>query len=95
MTEFVRVKDATTGAESTVPKRFAEAYKGKDLTILTDKAAVDANGRPLAAKSVPADLRKKDTEPKADGDNGGNTPADPPVSEPMSTDTKPKGGTAK
>lgn len=92
MTEFVRVKDATTGAESTVPKRFADAYK---LDILSDKDAVDANGRPLAAKTVPADLRKKDTEPKADGDNGGNTPADPPASEPMTTDTKPKGGTAK
>lgn len=93
MTEFVRVKDATTGAESTVPKRFAEAYK---LDVLSDKAAVDANGRPLAAKTVPADLRpKKASEPKADGDDGGNTPADPPASEPMTTDTKPKGGTAK
>lgn len=94
MTEFVRVKDATTGAESTVPKRFAEAYKGKDLTILTDKAAVDANGRPLAAKTVPAELRKKDAEPKAEGDDG-NKPADPPAPELTSTDTKPKGGSSR
>lgn len=91
MTEFVRVKDATTGAESTVPKRFADAYK---LEILSDKAAVDANGRPLAAKTVPPELRVKDAEASDSGSDGGNTP---PASEPMTppSDNKSKGGTAK
>jgi hypothetical protein len=94
MTEFVRVKDATTGAESTVSKRFAEAYAGKDLTILKDKAAVDANGRPLAAKTVPADLRKKDTAADSTGDGGGNTPAATDAKTPASSDNT-KGGSSR
>lgn len=89
MTEFVRVKDATTGAESTVSKRFAEAYAGKDLTILKDKDAVDANGRPLAAKTVPPELRKKGSEPS---EVGGNTPS---ADAATASNDKTKGGTAK
>ena len=46
MTEFVRAKDPETGHEVTVTRKFAEGYK---LEVL-DKDAVDANGRPLAAK---------------------------------------------
>jgi len=95
MTEFVRVKDATTGAESTVSKRFAEAYAGKDLTILKDKAAVDANGRPLAAKTVPADLRtKKDTAADSSGDDGGNTPVATDAKTSTSSDNT-KGGSSR
>jgi hypothetical protein len=45
-TEFVRVKDKSTGHESTVTKAFAEGYR---LEVL-DKDAVDSNGRPLPGK---------------------------------------------
>lgn len=108
MTEFVRVKDSTTGHESSVPKRFAEAYDGKGFTILADKDAADANGRGLPAKTSVKELQKKEptdvdntppvTEPTAGADQATGTEATgdntPPYSAPMADNqgSKPAGG---
>jgi hypothetical protein len=62
-TEFVRVRDPKTQHESTVSRRFAEAYK---LDILKDKPATNSAGRPLPGKPH-VELKK------ADGDIGTTT----------------------
>lgn len=85
MTEFVRVKDDTTGHESSVPKRFAEAYDGKGFKILAGKDAADANGRGLPAKTSVKELQNKEPETETN---------EPAYSAPMATDptSKPTGG---
>lgn len=63
MPDFVRVKQAETGHELTVPREHFEAVP-KDAYVLLDKPAVDAAGTPLPAKhrtSVSHEAAKKQT----------------------------------
>ena len=48
MPEYVRIREAQTGAQITVSRDYAEAYP-EGLEIL-DKPAVNADGRPLPNK---------------------------------------------
>lgn len=87
-TEFVRVKDPGTKHEVTVPAAFAKANK---LEPLTDKAAVDDNGRPLPGKPY-VELAKADNS--TDGAAGSGTPeTDPATSSTTSGQTAGKAAT--
>lgn len=92
-TEFVRVKDKTTKHEYSTPKAFAES--ADDLEILTGKEAIDANGRPLAAKPY-VELPKAEAEAEAKRAAVTNPPADASVTgSTKATTASQTGGTSR
>lgn len=104
MTEFVRVKDNDTGHEFSIAKRLAEGLKGDSISILENKDALDANGRPAPAKPNTRVLEPKtekapdaepvtatgELEPKTESTGTDDGANTPPVSAEM---TPPTAGT--
>lgn len=80
--KFVRVKDPDTKHEYSVTETFAKANK---LDVLSDKEAVDENGRPLPGKPH-AELAKA---------NGGRDGADDSPPSLPSTTSSAKGGNSR